>query len=54
MSGQSPLSPERANYLQQVHREHRLVRGSRAAIVIVFFALWEIAAYVWAPSTPLS
>ena len=44
----SPLSPERANYLQQVHREHRLVRGSRAAIVIVFFALWEIAAYVGA------
>ena len=44
MNERPALSAERAAYLRKIRRETLLVRGSRAAIVFVFFALWEIAA----------
>ena len=44
MNERPALSAERAAYLRQIRRETLLVRGSRAAIVLAFFALWEIAA----------
>ena len=40
MNERPALSAERAAYLRKIRRETLLVRGSRAAIVFVFFALW--------------
>ena len=40
----SDISPERALYLRSQRRRRRLVRTAQAAILVLFFALWEVLA----------
>lgn len=41
---QNELSPERAAYLKQISREHKQVKLLQVSILLLFFALWEVAA----------